>query len=97
MKLPAEKDYPSEIHVGEETYQIRFVSKLPGGRKRDIALCNPQTRTIHVKRGLTKSQLLRTVVHEILHALEFEYDIEIPHKLIYQLEKAIVDTLLMNL
>lgn len=96
MKLPCYKDYKSEYHVGDETYTLRFVSKLPDCGPEDIGLCDPGSRTIYIKKGLTKALLFRTVVHELLHAIEFELEIKISHKLVYQLEKAIVDTLLMN-
>jgi hypothetical protein len=94
MKLPSVKDYPMEIHVGDETYVIRFVSRMP---KNEVGLCDDGAHVILIKRGMSKAQTFRTVVHEVLHAIEFEYQLKVPHKLVYQLEKAIVDVLLMNL
>ncbi len=40
--------------------------------------------------------LLRTFVHECLHALEFEYNIQIRHKTVYELEEAICAFLIDN-
>ena len=97
MKLPGYKQYKKEWHVGEETYTLKFVSRIPGCKAKDVGLCDPESRIMYVKKGLSKAMLYRTVAHELLHAIEFEYEIEIPHKLVYQLEKAIVDTQLMNL
>ena len=96
MKLFTAKGYKSEFHVGEETYTLKFVKKIPGGNAADIGLCDPEERTIYVKKGLSKALMFRTVVHELLHSIEFEYEIKIKHETIYQLEKALVDTLLMN-
>lgn len=96
LRLPGYSDYRTEFHVGEETYLLKFVSRMPAVGKGAVGLCDPESRTIYVKKGLSKSMLFRTVTHELLHAIEFEMDLNVPHKLIYQFEKAIVDTLLMN-
>jgi hypothetical protein len=98
MKLLTQKDYPKEIHIGEETYTVKFVTRFPKGVKdrNCVGLCDPSTRTIYLKKGMSKSQLFRTFIHEILHGLEFEYDIPVPHKVVYQLEKAIGDLLMTN-
>lgn len=96
MRLPNAKDYHSEYHVNDETYTLRFVSRIPGGKAGDIGLCDAGKKAIFIKKGLTKMQTFRTLTHELLHAIEFEYELKIPHSLVYQLEKSIVDTLLYN-
>jgi len=98
MKIPGRKSYPKELHINEETYTIKWVQEIPEGRKNDdtVGLCDGASHTIYIKRGLTKSQAFRTLIHEVLHALEFEYEIDIPHKTVHQLEKAIGDLLIAN-
>lgn len=32
-------------------------------------------------------QMIETFLHEFLHAVDFEYDLKISHKLIYRLER----------
>jgi hypothetical protein len=97
MKLPAKGKFPKELHVNEETYSIKWVDKRPEwNNKRDCGLCDPQTCTIYLKRGMNKAKAFRTLIHEAIHAMEAEYDIDLPHTVVYQLEKAIADTLLMN-
>lgn len=96
MKLREAKDYPKEIHIGEETYEIRVVKKMPSNLKGCVGACDPGKHVIYIKKGLTKSQMFRTFIHECLHAIEFEFEIPIKHKTIYQLEKAITDTILSN-
>lgn len=96
MRLPNKSEYPSEVHVCEETYKVKFVDKIPQGGRKCVGLCDPGTRTIYIKNGLTKSQTFRTFTHEAIHALEAEWEIDMPHKMVYQFEKAIVDFLLMN-
>jgi hypothetical protein len=96
VKLPGYKAYKREYHVGEETYSLRFVAKIPGESSETLGLCDPESRVIYVKKGLSKAMLFRTVTHELIHALEFEYELPIKHSLVYQLERALVDMLLMN-
>lgn len=97
MRLRNESDYPSELHIGEETYAIQFVTRIPGGSAQDVGLADSGKKVIYLKKGMTKSMLMRTFVHEVIHALaEFEYEIKLKHKQVYQLERAIADFLLMN-
>ena len=51
--------------------------------------CRYDIQQIVLKKGLTKTQEVKTLIHEIIHALCFERKIEISHKAIYQLEDAI--------
>jgi hypothetical protein len=98
MKLPPMKKYPTDLHIGDETYTVKFVTKFPGC-KRDEGVCgltDSSTHTIYIMKGMSKAQTFRTLVHEVLHGIEFEYDLKIRHSLVYQLEKAIGDFLLMN-
>lgn len=96
MRLPTVSEYRTELHVNEETYSVRFVKNIPGEPKSTVGLCDPGQHIIWVRSNLTKNMLARTYIHELLHAIEIEYEIEIPHKVIYQLEKALADTLLAN-
>ena len=44
-------------------------------------------RTIQIKKGLTPTFRAKTFLHELLHAIDFEWNVKIPHKLIEALEK----------
>lgn len=94
MKLPSWNEYPKEVHIGEETYQIIFPLKMPRGI---VGECCSADKYIRIRRTQSKAQLFRSFVHEVLHAIEAEYEIPVSHKAVYGLERAIVDTLLFNL
>lgn len=96
MKLPMDAGYPTELHINEETYTIKFVSRIPVKGRGVVGLCDPGSRTIYIKKGMTKSQTFRTLIHEVLHGIENEYSIPISHKVVHQLEKAIGDFFLTN-
>jgi hypothetical protein len=96
MRLPNKNKYPKELHFNEETYTVKFVARIPGGTKADKGLCDGSTNTIFIRKSLDKSSMFRTFIHECIHAMEFEYEIPIPHPMVHQLEKAIGDFFMIN-
>ncbi len=88
------KDYPRQIQVGENIWDIRFVQKLEDGHT--SGLCDPSENTIYVMLKQTPEERLKTVLHEILHAIEHEYQICIPHKLVYALEGPLAQLIIDN-
>ena len=51
-----------------------------------MGMCHPDLKQIHIKNGMSKAATLKTFIHELLHAIEFAYEIKIEHKTIYSLE-----------
>ena len=87
---PRRRDYPKEIQVGQTVYRIRFCSKATmltlDGDPKTIGFCCEASETIYIAIGLKPKDRFETPLHELLHAVSFEYKIPIPHKLIYGLE-----------
>lgn len=82
------KDIPRQIIVGEALYDVHFRSTIEA--RHDIyGYCNGDTKEIFVKKGLSQVERGKTMIHELLHALEFEYGLHIEHSLIYKLEEPI--------
>lgn len=96
MKLPTVRQYPKTVKVADEIYKIKFVRKVPGQDENTMGLCDPETRVISIKLGQSVTETFNTFIHEVLHAFEYEYDLEVPHKLIYAFERALSDFLLTN-
>jgi hypothetical protein len=61
-----------------------------------MGLCNADNRTIIIKTSLSDTQALETLIHELLHAIAFEFQIKIPHSLIYAIERPIIRILKLN-
>jgi hypothetical protein len=80
------KDYPREILVGEELWKIRWKRKIIDNGVECLGLCCSLTKTIYIRLGQNKKERLSTLYHEVLHAIEYSYGIEIPHQLVYDLE-----------
>lgn len=103
MKLLRMAQYPREIRIpcrdgGTQVYAVRWVSKKSRKLPKDtIAHCHPGDYVIRIKRGLGRAETFKSFIHEVLHAIEFEYPIKIKHKVIYELEDAIFRLLQLNI
>lgn len=91
MKLPKPRAYPKKIYFASECYRVRFKKGLNCYGKTDS-----NKKTVTIKHGMSERETLATFVHECLHVIEFETPLKIKHKMVYELEKAIVEMLLDN-
>jgi hypothetical protein len=91
VRLPLQRSYPREVFIADECYKVRFKKNLDC-----YGITDSETKTITIKDGLSPRALLATYIHELLHAVEFEKPIKLPHKLVYDLESAIVEMLVDN-
>lgn len=89
------KDIPKKIWINENEWTIRFV-KVVDNNVKFLGCCNWETKEIFIKIGLNPKERAMTLVHELLHALEFEYDLSIDHALIYRLERPIYNLVYDN-
>lgn len=80
---------PDEVKVRNETYRILKAKGVLLDDPECVGYCDPEHRVIAINVEQTEKQQLRTFIHEILHALSDEFNIDIKHKSIYKLEKAI--------
>lgn len=94
------RDYPETIVINENIWTVKFVRgpiEDEDGRGRDtVGLCDPSDQTIYIKMGQTPEERLKTFLHELLHAIENEYGIEIPHSLVHKLEDPFAKFLIDN-
>lgn len=89
------KHYPKTLEIGDNTYRIMFVKDFPD--KRQIGECDPETKIIKIKKGLTKEETAKTLIHEVCHAIfDFEYDIPVNHRFITRLEQPFYQFLVDN-
>jgi hypothetical protein len=87
---------PKKLYVKDEIYKVKLVKRIPGHDKDTVGLCDPGTNTIWISTDQSNRHILRTLIHEATHAVEFVYDLKIKHKLVYKLEKAIYNLLMDN-
>jgi hypothetical protein len=93
---------PKDVWIGGELYDVRLVKQIPfdvDGIPRDEleGYCCTETQTIYVVRGLTLLATWAAFWHEVLHAAEFEYEIDIPHEVVYDLDTPLARFFLDNM
>jgi hypothetical protein len=91
MRIPTAKQYPASVSIRGETYKILFVKNLDC-----LGETNWEDKTIKIRAGMSKNETFRTFIHESLHAIEFDWPVNLKHKTVYKLEKAIFQFLLDN-
>lgn len=83
-----QKDFPKELLINGNIWRVRFVRKIPGqdtATKECLGLCDPGQREILIKTGQAYLERLDTFYHEVFHALSFEYEFDIQHKIVHKL------------
>jgi hypothetical protein len=89
------KGYPAKLKIGDRTYRIRFV-KLIRNDKSVLGLFDPNRIEILIKKDQSHDETLKTMLHEICHGFQYEYDINTTHKSVYQMEEALFDFICAN-
>lgn len=93
-KKPISEVIPRKVRItAKVSYTVLFVDKLDID---NMGVCDPNTRQILILLGMSTKDTLATFIHELLHAMEFEHGIEIPHKAVHQLDVAIESLLRLN-
>ena len=90
---------PEFLLIGDSIWSVKLVRKIDYPRHKvriTVGLADPETCVISLKKSLSTEDKLEYFVHELIHALDHEYDLNIPHKLVYKLQKPIADFLRAN-
>jgi hypothetical protein len=95
MRFPRVREYPKQFYIGRDIYKLKFVRRVLSDHA-NAGCCDPERKEIRIKLGQTPKETLSTLIHELLHAAEFSYDIKISHEAIYRLEIAIMSFLQEN-
>lgn len=94
--------YPSKLKIGDKVYRIKFVKQIreckkPASQKgATVGLHDPNRLEILIKNGQSHDEIVKTLIHEIFHAFQVEYDINTSHKSVYQTEEALFDFICAN-
>jgi hypothetical protein len=91
-----QRSYPKQLQIGENHWDIIFCRLIPGEGQNILGLTDPSEHKIYIKMGQTPEERFKTLIHEIGHALCFEYKIKENHKTIHQIEEPILRLLLDN-
>lgn len=83
------RDIPKTLVIGNNVYDVMMVKRIAHS-KDALGECDGANKEIYIVRGQGRYETLKTLIHEILHAFEFEYKLNIEHSLIYKLEEPIL-------
>lgn len=87
---------PSKIKIrGRVFYQVVWAETIKDNPD-TMGLAEPNEKTIYLKLGMSDTETMKTLIHEVIHAIEFEWDQPIPHKITYTLEEGIWKILKLN-
>lgn len=87
--------YPAKIKIKRTQYSIQIVDVCPGGPEL-YGECLGDNKIIFIKKGYSKRFTFEIFLHEVMHALEYEYGFRIPHDIINQLESPLRRMLFEN-
>ncbi|NDD53353.1 hypothetical protein EBZ39_05685 [bacterium] len=91
VKIPSRVRIKKGIH-----YEIVFQDVIRNDPD-CLGFCDGDARIIYLKTGQSEKELLKSLIHEILHSLTFEYsNLKISHSAIYELEDPILRLLILN-
>jgi hypothetical protein len=93
--LLSKRTYPKQVLIAGKPYSIAFVATIKDADTR--GQCDIEDKIILIQKDLGEKETFETLIHEVLHALEFELKIKITHKAVYSLETGISGFLLDNL
>lgn len=91
MRLPSKKDYPKKVRLGGTEYKIVFKRM-----KHNSGLTDASKQTIFIDPDQDDFSMFSTLIHELIHFIEFEYPMKIKHKQVYKFEKAIMQLIVDN-
>ena len=90
------RDFPRQIIIKDNIWQIRFCRNIPREPTTTVGLCDPNEQVIWIRDGQKPEERFKTAIHEICHAVCYEYGIKECHSTIYKLEGPILALLLDN-
>lgn len=90
---------PRKVQIGDSEWSVvRLDEVAPTDEKGRVTFgyCDTESQTLEVLKGLDLLTLVATFVHEVGHAIEDEYGIKIPHRLLHALDIPIARFIIDN-
>jgi glycine cleavage system protein P-like pyridoxal-binding family len=89
LKIPHKIRITSKI-----SYEVLHVDAFDD--ESQLGECRFDTKQILIKRDQSETDVAKTLIHEVFHAISEEYGAELPHGSIYILENAVLKVLKLN-
>lgn len=87
---------PKAVVIRKKLYEIQYPLEIKNYKGDQLSgECSFRPRLIKVALD-TREEMESTLIHEILHAIAFEYKIQLPESRVLALEKGLYELLLAN-
>lgn len=81
------KRIPSRVIIGNNSYEILFIDEF--NNPSTLGETRLEDKQIVLKNGQTSKELVKTYLHECLHAISEEYDVGLTEQQILKLEDSL--------
>lgn len=90
--------FPTKIRITSKiSYEILYVPEFQDkGKYVTYGECRRDQKQIVISLNQTPKEMIKSLIHETFHAMEYENKIEIPHKAVHKLEDAVLNVLKLN-
>jgi hypothetical protein len=86
---------PSRVRIKKNvSYEIVFIDEFVGGKT--LGECRYDTKQIIINKNQSKTEILRTTLHEIVHAIAMENNIKLTETHVLGLEDGLFRFLKLN-
>lgn len=88
--------FPTKLPIGKSEWKIIYSDFHPDQNLDDLGMCFSD-KVIWVSTKQCDVSKFATLLHEIMHAIDFEYGIKIPHRVIEELDAPLAKAILILL
>ena len=86
---------PPRIRITRRTtYEVVYTDEFKD--KNQMGECNPESKQITLKNGMSNTNIITTFIHEVIHSLSLENDFPLTEKQVESLERSIYRMLRLN-
>ena len=92
MKLPKKFRVTSKV-----SYLVAYVQSIDSEEgTKTYGYCDPNSKQIVLSLDQSETDMLKTFLHELYHAMHFEWEFKVPHGAIHHLENSTFKILKLN-
>lgn len=84
----------SQYKVNKSTYEVVYIDNFVDPKQ--LGEWRQDPPQVVLKSGQTEKEIFASVIHELIHAADDEYELKLTHNQVYGLEKALIKFLMQN-
>jgi hypothetical protein len=96
MREDFDMKIPAKVKIKRGVYYKVLWQEIIADDHSCMGITIKEDRTIIIKIGMSNTDTAKTFIHELIHAIEFEYNEPIPERIVYALDEGIFKVLKLN-